>query len=278
MLREDKKQMEWSDEAENAIRKVPFFVRKKVRARIEKEAASEGKKEVTITEVNATRSRFLSGMDSEIKGFQVDNCFGQSACPDKAVSAELLLSKIEKLLEKEDLLGFLRQNVKGDLKFHHEFRISLAECPNACSQPQIKDIGIIGSAKPKVTDEPCSLCEACIEACREDAITVDKEKETPVINFSLCLGCGKCIEACPTGTICEGEKGFRVQLGGKLGRHPKLASELAGTFSEDEVLKIVKQCIRFYKKNNKAGKRFADLYKGYKGYKGHKGPDFLELN
>ncbi|MBW1894334.1 MAG: 4Fe-4S dicluster domain-containing protein [Deltaproteobacteria bacterium] len=264
--------MKWSGEAENAIRKVPFFVRKKVRARVEKEAAAEGRKGVTTTEVNATRARFLSGMDSEIKGFQVDNCFGQSGCPNKAVSVELLLPKIEQLLEKEDILGFLRQNVKGDLKFHHEFRISLAECPNACSQPQIKDIGIIGSAKPKIADEPCSLCEACIEACREDAIIVDKEKEAPAIDFGLCLGCGKCIESCPTGTICEGEKGFRVQLGGKLGRHPKLASELAGTFSEDEVLKIVKQCISFYKKNSKAGKRFADIYKG------HKSPDFLKLN
>ena len=49
--------MKWSDEAENAIRKVPFFVRKKVRVRVEKEAASEGRNEVTIAQVNATRAR-----------------------------------------------------------------------------------------------------------------------------------------------------------------------------------------------------------------------------
>ena len=29
-----------------------------------------------------------------------------------------------------------------DLKFHHEFRVTVADCPNSCSQPQIKDIGI----------------------------------------------------------------------------------------------------------------------------------------
>jgi len=260
--------MKWSDEAENAIRKVPFFVRKKVRARVEKEAASEGMNEVTITQVSATRARFIAGMDSEIKGFQVDSCFGQSGCPNMVVSVESLLPKIEKLLEKEDMLGFLRQNVKGDLKFHHEFRISLAECPNACSQPQIKDIGIIGSAKPEIADKVCSLCEDCVDACKEGAIILDKENEVPIIDFRLCLGCGKCMESCPTGTIREGEKGFRVQLGGKLGRHPRLASELAGTFSEEDVLKIVKQCIHFYKKNSSAGKRFAEIYNS---------PDFLDL-
>jgi len=31
--------MKWTDEAEAAIKKVPFFLRKKVRARVEKEAA-----------------------------------------------------------------------------------------------------------------------------------------------------------------------------------------------------------------------------------------------
>jgi len=31
--------MKWTDEAEAALKKVPFFVRKKVRTRVEKEAA-----------------------------------------------------------------------------------------------------------------------------------------------------------------------------------------------------------------------------------------------
>ena len=251
--------MKWTTEAEAAIKKVPFFVRKKVRSRVASEAAAAGKKVVSLADVKAAQARFMKKMNSEVKGYQVDTCFGSSGCPNPANSGNILLEKIEKLLEKEDLLDFLKQRVKGNLKFHHEFKVTLAECPNACSQPQIKDIGIIGAVIPKITDEECTLCGVCIEACIEKCITIGNEAEIPEIDFDRCLQCGQCINVCPSGTIGAESKGFRVQLGGKLGRHPKLASELDGIFSEDEVLAIVTRCIKFYKRNSKNGDRFAEV-------------------
>ncbi len=251
--------MKWTSEAEEAIKKVPFFVRKRVRARVEKQAEAAGNPLVSLADVKATQARYLAKMSSEIKGYQIETCFGPSGCPNRAIISDQLVARIEADIEKEDLLDFLKQTVKGDLKFHHEFRIALADCPNACSQPQIKDIGIIGACAPVVTDAPCTLCEACVEACKEDAIRIDTAKENPVINYDLCLKCGKCIPACPTGTLAEGQNGFRVQLGGKLGRHPQLAKELPGVYSEEQVRRIVKDCIRFYKENSKDGKRFAQI-------------------
>ena len=163
------------------------------------------------------------------------------------------------MVKTDDLLGFIKERVKGDLKFHHEFRISLADCPNACSQPQIKDIGIIGACTPQITDEPCNQCEACIEACKENAIVLNSDQEFPQIDLSQCLDCGKCMRVCPTGTIVEGTKGFRVQLGGKLGRHPRLAKELPGIYTETQVLAIVKDCLHFYKQNSRHGERFGQI-------------------
>ena len=128
--------MKWASEAEAAIKKVPFFVRKKVRWRVENEAAAAGKEVVSLSDVKATQARFLKKMSSEIKGYQVDTCFGSSGCLNPANSGNSLLKKIEKFIEKEDLLGFIKQRVKGDVKFHHELKVTLAECPNACSQPQ----------------------------------------------------------------------------------------------------------------------------------------------
>jgi dissimilatory sulfite reductase (desulfoviridin) alpha/beta subunit len=55
------------------------------------------------------------------------------------------------------------------------------------------------------------------------------------------------------------KKGYRVQLGGKLGRHPRLARELKGIFSEEEVLEIVGACVDFYKQTAQKGARFADI-------------------
>lgn len=136
--------MKWTDEAEKAVSRVPFFVRKKVRARVEKEAGHSGKNIVTLEEVKETQNRFLHRMESEVKGFQVDTCFGAGGCPNRAGNSEKLHKEIESLLESEDILSFLKTRVKGGLKFHHEFRITLADCPNACSQPQIKDIEAAG--------------------------------------------------------------------------------------------------------------------------------------
>ena len=252
--------MKWSPEADDSIKKVPFFVRKKVRARVEKEAREAGKEVVTLADVKATQASYLKNMSSEIKGYQLDTCFGPNGCPNRAVISDGLLQKIETLLKKEDLLGFLHASVRGDLKFHHEFRISLADCPNACSQPQIKDIGIIGACAPGLTAEPCSLCEACVEACKENAITLDTAKGSPQIDMDCCLYCGKCMQACPTGTITEGHKGFRVQLGGKLGRHPRLAKELPGIYSEAQVVLIIKECLQFYKQTSKNGERFGQVF------------------
>jgi hypothetical protein len=41
-------QMKWMPEAEEAIKKVPFFVRKRVKARVEKEAMEAGKQAVSL--------------------------------------------------------------------------------------------------------------------------------------------------------------------------------------------------------------------------------------
>jgi len=252
--------MKWTPEAEAAIKNVPFFVRKKVRFRIENEAAVAGKKIVSLSDVKTAQARFMSKMSSDIKGYQVDTCFGSSGCPNPANGCDVLIKKIESLLEDANFLKFLKERVEGDLKYHHEFRVTLAECPNACSQPQIKDIGIIGAVIPEITDEECSACEACVEACIETCITLGNEKNIPEIDQERCLKCGKCIHVCPTGTIAVKNKGFRIQLGGKLGRHPKLAAELEGIYSEDEVLQLIKDCIVYYKEHSKYGERFAEIF------------------
>ncbi len=253
--------MEWTKDAENAVKRVPFFVRKKVRARVETQVAEIGKKIVTLADVKTAQKRHLQTMSEEIKGYQIDTCFGSGGCPNRTIPSEKLLERIEKTMAAQALLSFLKQHVQGDLKYHHEFRITIAECPNACSQPQIKDIGIIAALVPGLTNEVCTACEACVEICPDNCIHLHTSPEKPEIDMDRCMSCGKCVGVCPTQTIQEQKRGYRVLLGGKLGRHPRLAMELPGVYNEKEVLEIIQYCINFYKRNSRHGQRFAQIFK-----------------
>ena len=104
--------MKWMPEAEEAIKKVPFFVRKRVRTRVEKEAKEAAKSIVSLADVKAAQARYLSSMSSEIKGYQIETCFGPSGCPNRAIISDQLLNRIEVEVKKQDLLGFLKDAVR----------------------------------------------------------------------------------------------------------------------------------------------------------------------
>jgi anaerobic sulfite reductase subunit C len=247
--------MQWSRNAEKAVSKVPFFVRKRVKKKVEEEAARTGAQEVRLEHVETCRKRFLNDMESEVQGYQVESCFGSGGCPNRAVVNEKFSEKVESLLSGKNLKAFLKERVKGPLKMHHELRVSISDCPNACSRPQIVDIGLIGACRPDVTGEPCTRCGACLEICRENAIALPETMGSPVLDFGKCLCCGQCSRVCPSGALNEGSRGYRILIGGKLGRHPQLGKELNGIHSEEETLQIIERILDHYLTHNIAGER-----------------------
>jgi dissimilatory sulfite reductase (desulfoviridin) alpha/beta subunit len=251
--------MRWTAEAEAALKKVPFFVRNRVRSRVQEDALKKGKQRVTMVEVRAAKERFLTGMQAEVRGHQIDTCFGATGCPHAVAPDWELTDRLEELLQQAELLEFFKSQGIQELRFHHQFRVAVAGCPNACSQPQIKDIGIIGALQPIRTDEFCTTCETCVNSCRESAINLESQIPGPIIDTQCCVACGSCIPVCPTGTLAVQAQGYRIQLGGKLGRHPRLARELPGIFDTAAILEIVGACIDFYKSVSKQGERFGDI-------------------
>jgi dissimilatory sulfite reductase (desulfoviridin) alpha/beta subunit len=250
--------MEWTKEAQERIAKIPFFIRKRVKKRIEEEARQGGAKVVALNHIQSCQEKFLHQMEDEVKGYQVETCFGASGCPNRAASSEALAKKIEVKLAQRNMKAFLKEKAVGPLKFHHEFRVSLSDCPNACSCPQIVDIGLIGARKPQATKEcPGNQCAACVEICPEKAISL--EQSEPYINQDNCLSCGKCIAVCQTETLQESRQGFRIQIGGKVGRHPQLGRELPGIYSEEEVINIIDQCLDYYQQNSSKGERLGEI-------------------
>jgi len=251
--------MLWEKNAEQAVDKVPFFVRKRVRERVETEAQQAGADKVTMAHVAACRQRYLHHQEDEVQGFTVESCFGQNGCPNRIDTGEDLTKQLETLLRAHNLREFMQSRVSGPLKLHHEFRVTLADCPNACSRPQIVDIGLICASLPKLSDVPCSECGACLGACREEAIALSVSGAGPQFDWQRCLACGQCARVCPTGTLAQGLTGYRILLGGKLGRHPQLGQELSGIFSAETTLAIIDTCLIHFKAENKQGERFGEL-------------------
>lgn len=251
--------MLWDKDAEQAIGKVPFFVRKRVRKRVETEAQQAGAARVTMAHVTACRQRYLHHQEDEVQGFALEACFGQSGCPNRIDTGEDLSPRLEALLRAHNLKEFMQSRVSGPLKLHHEFRVTLADCPNACSRPQIVDIGLISASLPRPSDIPCSECGACLAACKEEAITLAGAGTGPRFDWQRCLACGQCAKACPTGTITQDLSGYRILLGGKLGRHPQLGQELSGIFSVETTLAIIDTCLTHFKAENKQGERFGEV-------------------
>jgi len=259
MAKIPKSQLPWTDDALKAVDRVPFFVRNRVKARIEAEAAARGCSRVTLREVEDTRKRFLSGMHEEVQGYRIETCFGEGGCPNRVLDGSHLMTRLRDTLESEDLRSFLRTRLGDRLKYHHEFRIALADCPNACSQPQIRDIGIIAAVEPRIGSSECSHCGACCAACIEGAIEAQRSSDVPRIDSVRCVRCGQCIAVCSTQTIVRGESGWRVLLGGKLGRHPRLAEALPGLYDEETVVRIVSACVKHFKHHFEPHRRFADM-------------------
>jgi dissimilatory sulfite reductase (desulfoviridin) alpha/beta subunit len=196
-------------------------------------------------------------MAAEVKGWQLETCFGLQQCPHRAIDPQGLVQDLEALLAGKNLREFLERRVHGPLKLHHEFRISLSTCPNACSRPQIADIGLIGAVVPLVTSEPCSQCGQCVQVCKEGAVSLAEDQVR--LDLNACLTCGDCLRVCPSGALAAGHRGFRVLLGGKLGRHPQLGRELPKILPLPEIPLLVDRCLDHFLQHYQAGKRFGDV-------------------
>lgn len=194
----------------------------------------------------------------EIKGWRIETCKGpREGCANRAAPDDALAADLDALFRARDFGTGLRALVGAKLKRRHEFTVAIADCPNACSRPQIADLGLIGAAEPQQTAEVCHQCMGCVHACREGAIT--HPGLLPILDPAKCVRCGACTRVCLSGTLQVGRRGWRILLGGRLGRHPQLAVELPGIHAREGVLAAAACCLDFHLRNAAAGERFGEV-------------------
>jgi len=167
----------------------------------------------------------------------------------------------EKILAKVIAETGFEERQKERLKtekplYHQVFRISIAGCPNSCSQPQIKDFGVQGQARPG-PGEGCTGCGECVEACPDSLIRLSESG--PVIDFSRCLNCALCVRACPVEALRIDQRGYRILIGGKLGRRPRLASTMAPLGNSADLADALKKAFMLLLAHGRLHDRLGDL-------------------
>jgi len=263
--------LEWDESATLLLEKVPPFVQKKVRDKVETLASEQGKDLITAAEVMAAREAFSGSQNKQPRMeskstensklsvlkkyqkyfddqgnpvlYQVKACRGAEVnCPFLIKDSEYLSGKLREKLKELQFTDKLIDKIEGRILPHHTMKLAVSGCPNSCSMPQIKDFGV-HAVEPVFVDaeSACIECMKCVEACREDAITVKDAQVS--IDKEKCVHCGICARVCPVGTIKASEVRYRVMIGGKVGRHPKFAIELFSQADESTVLKALEVCV-----------------------------------
>ncbi|MCA1905131.1 MAG: 4Fe-4S binding protein [Desulfarculus sp.] len=268
--------MKWENSAEHALKRVPFFVRPLARMKVEERVGGQGRALVTLADFQQAEAAFkaLRGGrgDAELaKMLPQDNqpgvemtllesCRAELAdCPNRLLDTEPWRQALERWLRDDDISERLRQRLpEHKVLHHHKLKLSLGGCPNGCSRPQVADLALVGFVQPRFDLAGCTACGACVGACPDQAIAMSGEG--PVWDQEACLGCRACARVCPAGCISLSEPRARVLLGGKLGRHPRLAQVAATAVDPEQALAVLRQSVEQYLRDARPGQRFADWW------------------
>ena len=203
--------MEWDEEASSRLEKIPIFVRRMARSKIEKRASDKGKNIVTLEDVEDAKAGFMgTGSVKSDKGvinanpfsldskagedkfeilkrsdeyieedglpamYTIEICRGEDVeCPFLIAGIKGLRQKMKDRLREIDFSKKLISRIDGKILPHQRLKIAIASCPNCCSMPQIRDFGVHVRATVSVDEDfECNGCGNCLRACKEGAIRI----------------------------------------------------------------------------------------------------------
>lgn len=182
---------------------------------------------------------------------------GEDGCPMAVIDVAAVAEQLAEVLADPELKRRLEELLKKPFNFHSQFSAVVTGCPNACAQPQIRDFGVTGRACIGFIESLCTECGMCEPACKEGAITMRDGK--PRIDESLCIGCGDCVRACQSDALEIAGPRYDVAVGGKLGRHARLAESLGEFETIDEMTDCFRRVIDLLLSEGRKGERLGAL-------------------
>ena len=124
-----------------------------------------------------------------------------------------------------------------------KIRMAVSACPNGCASERMNEIGITGIREPFRDHDACTGCGTCEKYCRERAIII--RRGFVDLDQTRCMQCGICVLPCPFEVLKASEPRYRITVGGRRGRHPKLGRELITVSDPEMVLEIVGKIIKW---------------------------------
>lgn len=196
---------------------------------------------------------------SENPAYTIEHC--RNRCIRAARPLEPLVTQLKSALDKLDFLDIHNEKFSR-LNGQRKVKIGISGCPNGCSQHLIKDIGIAGYVKPKLTGIICRNCQSCVMTCREKAVKVMNGNIS--FDSSRCLSCGDCLRNCLSGAIDSGERGWKLYFGGRVGRHPHFAELVGTTTDNEELIEWVIEALKAYAHSSSPNERLSRFLERYK--------------
>ncbi len=137
----------------------------------------------------------------------------------------------------------------------HKFKMAVTGCPNNCAKATANDLGVMGGIIPRWSGDKCTDCGLCVLKCPAQAIS--KKDARYVRNENTCILCGVCTKLCPTASWTADKQGYRLSIGGTLGKFPRLGNRLEGLITDkDQLAKWIERAVHCFTKNAKQKERF----------------------
>lgn len=146
----------------------------------------------------------------------------------------------------------------GTATGHHKFKISFSGCPIDCARTREMDLGFQGTVEPELVAEMCNACGLCISACEEKALTM--VNDLPVRDISRCIYCGDCVKVCPADAMVTRRTGWLARAGGKHGRHPIYAYEVAQFVTDEQCFSLIEKTVAWYQQNGEGRERIGATF------------------
>jgi len=195
----------------------------------------------------------------DIDLFTITTCRAEPA--DRNFDPWELIPEIEGKLRELEITRIItdKLSLKRPISNHHKFVVAMAACANGCVTPEVRGFGISGVIKPKINASECSECYLCVDGCKQNAIRL--RIGHPEIDFSACDYCGRCVKVCPNNVLEPEQTGFRVFVGGRLGRFMQPAFVLFRITDKVTVMKALEAVVTLIRDEAKGEENISSLVK-----------------